>query len=187
MELDAYRQMAQLQETHWWFTARRCILRAELQRFALPSPSSTHLLEIGCGPGGNLALLGEFGRVTAIEMNDEARACAQQLGAALSPAVQCHAGHLPDGWPAAWTAQGQTPQFDVVALLDVLEHIADDQAALQALHGRVRPNGRVLVTVPAGPWMFGPHDVAHHHHRRYSAAQLKAVAQAAGWQVQRMS
>jgi 2-polyprenyl-3-methyl-5-hydroxy-6-metoxy-1,4-benzoquinol methylase len=65
--------------------------------------------------------------------------------------------------------------FDCAVATDVLEHIADDRAAFARLVRLVRPGGLVLLTVPAGRWLFGHHDEMLGHFRRYSAAQLRAL------------
>ena len=58
--------------------------------------------------------------------------------------------------------------YDLIALLDVLEHVPDDLASLRAIHRRLKPGGALLLTVPANPWMWSAHDAAHHHFRRYT-------------------
>jgi hypothetical protein len=58
---------------------------------------------------------------------------------------------------------------------DVLEHIADDRTAFESLVRLVRPGGRVLVTVPAGQWLFGYHDEQLGHYRRYSRTSLRQL------------
>lgn len=169
MTPQAYAQMAKLQARHWWFTARRNILRGQLQGMNLVP--AARILEVGCGPGGNLQMLQEFGDVTAVEMDDGARQFAADLsGLRILP------GHLPDGLPAMG-------DFDLIGLFDVLEHVPQDRLALQVLRPLLRPGGQLLLTVPANPWMFGPHDRAHHHQRRYSASQLRQLCAQAGWEV----
>ncbi len=71
--------------------------------------------------------------------------------------------------------EGDRP-FDCAVATDVLEHIADDAAAIGKLAKLVRPGGTVIVTVPAGPWLFGFHDEALGHFRRYSRASLRRLA-----------
>jgi SAM-dependent methyltransferase len=62
--------------------------------------------------------------------------------------------------------------FDCVVATDVLEHIADDYAAFEKLVQLVNPGGILLITVPAGPWLYGFHDESLGHYRRYSRGQL---------------
>lgn len=62
--------------------------------------------------------------------------------------------------------------FDCVMATDVLEHIEDDRAALAKLVSLARPGGLVILTVPAGQWLFGYHDVSLGHFRRYSRRSL---------------
>ena len=65
-------------------------------------------------------------------------------------------------------------------MLDVLEHVEDDRAALKAIAARLRPGGSVLLTVPQYPWMWTGHDAASHHFRRYTKSTLRKVAEEAG-------
>ena len=65
--------------------------------------------------------------------------------------------------------------FDVAVSTDVLEHIADDRAAFECMARLVRPGGLVLVTVPAGQWLFGYHDEQLGHYRRYSKGMVRRL------------
>jgi SAM-dependent methyltransferase len=163
MERGIYDHMAAHADTHWWYVARRRVLAAVIARH-VQLPPAPHVLEIGCGTGHNLAMLGQFGTVDAVELDDDARALASEaLGRAVLPA------RLPELPPLP------TERYDLIALLDVLEHVPEDRATLAAIAGRLAPGGTLLVTVPQHQWMWSSHDVANHHMRRYSKASLKAA------------
>jgi SAM-dependent methyltransferase len=167
--------MAELDSEHWWFAARRQILDSVIRRTVRPPPRG-RILEIGCGTGHNLDMLSTFGSVEATELNDSARELA---GRRLGRAVE--AASLPD------LSVFANSSFDLIALLDVLEHIADDRQALEAILLLLKPGGKLLVTVPANPWMWSAHDVTHHHYRRYRKRQLRELAQSAGFKVDLLS
>lgn len=176
MSPAAYEDMAQAQCRHWWFSARRELLRCELERLSLPDRA--RILEIGSGTGANLALLRGFGELTGVEMSSDAISHARRT---VSDAVELRQGR----WPGIASELDQC--FDLVCLFDVLEHIQDDIGAVSALHRILKPGGRVLLTVPAYPWLWGPHDIALHHERRYTRHGLAQVLQAGGFQLQRIS
>jgi glycosyltransferase involved in cell wall biosynthesis len=76
--------------------------------------------------------------------------------------------------------------FDTVICLNVIEHMAEDRRALENIRQVMAPGGRCIVLVPAGPWNFGSVDTVLGHQRRYTAATLRAVAEAAGFSVERL-
>ena len=97
MERLVYREMAELDERHWWYRARRAVLAELIRREAVP-PANAHILEIGCGTGHNLGMLGQFGRVDAIELDDESRAIAEaRLGGPVMNARCPSSRALPTG------------------------------------------------------------------------------------------
>jgi 2-polyprenyl-3-methyl-5-hydroxy-6-metoxy-1,4-benzoquinol methylase len=168
MERVIYDRMAEHDSTHWWYRARRDVLASVIARKVM-LPKDATILEIGCGTGHNLPMLGAFGAVDALEIDDAAAAiAAARLGKPVSqaplPALDGIAEHA----------------YDMVALLDVLEHIEDDTAALIAIAKRLKPGGTLLLTVPQYPWMWSGHDVANHHFRRYTKATLRKVVADAG-------
>jgi ubiquinone/menaquinone biosynthesis C-methylase UbiE len=67
--------------------------------------------------------------------------------------------------------------YDMVAALDVIEHIADDKAALEGIARVLKPGGKLVMTVPAHQWMWSAHDVVNHHHRRYSRRDFKTLVE----------
>lgn len=168
MDRSAYASMSAQEQDHWWFVARRAIIDS-LVRTHVPLPSDARILEAGCGTGGNLALLAQYGALEAMEYDADARALASARGL-----CRVEAGALPDaiGFGDA--------RYDLIALLDVLEHIEEDDASLQALGARLTQNGRLLLTVPAAPWLWSDHDLLHHHKRRYTHEGLLDVVRAAG-------
>ena len=168
MDRIVYDRMAAHDSTHWWYRARRDILADFLAREGRLPPRA-RILEIGCGTGHNLPMLSQFGEVEAIEIDAAARAIASErlgrpVGAAPLPALS----GVPRG------------AYDLIAVLDVVEHIVDDVAALRAMRDCLAPAGKILITVPAHAWMWSAHDVVNHHHRRYSKKTLRAAIAAAG-------
>lgn len=160
MERVVYDRMAELDELHWWYRARRQVLQALIERVVDP-PRGANILEVGCGTGHNLAMLGRFGKVDAIEVDAEARAFAEK-----------RTGRPVSSAPLPALPGIERGHYDIVAALDVVEHIADDRAAVEALASCLKPGGKLLVTVPAHQWMWSAHDELNHHKRRYSKRGL---------------
>lgn len=166
MERIVYEQMAELDQRHWWYRARREVLDALIKRVARP-PANANILEIGCGTGHNLAMLAEFGRVDALELDDEARSVAEaRLGRRVMSA------------PLPELAGVPVRHYDLIGVFDVIEHIDDDRAALASIASRLKPGGKLVMTVPAHPWMWSAHDVVNHHQRRYSKLALRRLVEA---------
>jgi SAM-dependent methyltransferase len=175
MDRRVYDRMAELDERHWWYRARRDIL-ADLIARKIGLPADARILEIGCGTGHNLEMLQRFGRADGIEIDAAARSMAEQrLGRTIGSAPLPELSGVEDG------------AYDLVALLDVLEHVEEDQAALASIAGKLKPGGRILITVPAHPWMWSAHDEVNHHKRRYTRKTLKKVIGDAGLTVDLLS
>jgi len=167
MDRATYDRMAEIDQDHWWFVARRRIIAALIERHR-PKAGPMRILEVGAGTGSNLDLLKRYGTVDAIEPDDGARAFAEQRSG-----LSIKGGYLPN-------VPLDDGAYDLIVLLDVLEHIPGDVEALAYLKDKLAPGGRILVTVPGAPWMWSAHDVAHHHQRRYTAGQLRTVFGQAG-------
>lgn len=174
MEPKIYKKMADLEDSHWWFVARRRIIDTLITNLVLPDNAA--IFEAGCGTGGNLAMLAGHGQVYAMELDEAARRFACDLGVG-----KILPGRLPDDIPF------EDQSFDLIVLLDVLEHLDKDTASLQALYSRLKPGGWLLVTVPANPWMWSQHDESHHHKRRYVLRGLRHVVRSAGYTVRYVS
>jgi SAM-dependent methyltransferase len=173
MDRSAYAGMSAIESHHWWFVARRTLIRKMIS--VLPLPAEPRILEAGCGTGGNLAMLAEYGKLTAFEYDAEARETATAKG--ICSVVP---GCLPDQITTGDNA------FDLIAMLDVLEHIDDDVGSLKALGAKLAADGRLLVTVPALPFLWSSHDELHHHKRRYTRSSLSSVARSAGLEIERV-
>ncbi len=166
MERVVYRQMAELDQRHWWYRARRAVLADLIRREAMPPPNG-RILEIGCGTGHNLEMLSSFGKVDAVELDEEARTVAEKrLGRAVMNA------------PLPELAGIGARRYDLIAALDVIEHIDDDAAAIETIAAKLKLGGKFVMTVPAHQWMWSAHDVINHHKRRYSKSGLSRLIEA---------
>lgn len=159
---------------HFWFRHRRRVLERLLGRLTAELPDGYQVLEVGCGNGSLLQVLERVcsrGQVTGSELFPEGLEFARsRVRCAL---VQADVYDLPFG-----------PQFDVVGMFDVLEHLPEDGRALSCLARAMRPGGRLVLTVPAYQSLWSYADVAGGHYRRYSPATLRRVLEAAGYQVE---
>jgi len=160
MQPQIYDQLDKTEQNHWWFVARRAILKAVIEKHIKTSPQ--YILDAGCGTGGNIDFLKSLGgHVAAVEMNRAAaRIAAEKHG------IGVLSGSLPDEMPFPQES------FDLITLLDVLEHVEYDEKALSVLSTLLRPGGYLLVTVPAFSFLWGHHDEVHAHKRRYRGVEL---------------
>jgi SAM-dependent methyltransferase len=169
METSFYDRYVTLEEAHWWFAGRRRIVNRALE-VSVPRDRSLRILEVGCGTGGVLSVLGRFGKTYGLEFSHQALMHARKRNAASLVCGDSIRLPFVDG------------AFDVVGMFDVLEHIDDDQAALRELHRVVRPGGQLIVSVPAFPFLWGRQDVVSHHYRRYVKPEILERLRSAGFE-----
>lgn len=177
MNAEMYALHEKYEETHWWFAARRRIVLHLLKRELGAARAPLRLLDVGCGAGGMLAHLRAFGDVIGVDPSPDAVAYA-----AAKQTAEVRMGTLPHGLPLS-----ATDRFDVITMLDVLEHVEEDVASLKTLHGLLQPDGLLLLTVPAYPFLWSGHDVVNEHKRRYTRALLHDRLVTAGFEIRTLS
>jgi SAM-dependent methyltransferase len=167
LEDRVYTELYELEERHWWFRGRRCVIRALIGLASLPP--EPEILDAGCGTGANLVHFGPLGRARGVDPSAEAVEYCRRRG--LEGVSQARLEALPF----------DDASFDLLLACDVLEHIEDDDGALRELRRVARRDGTLLITVPAYEWMWSEHDDRHHHLRRYTLRRLRARAAGTGW------
>lgn len=161
------------EDEHWWFKSRRHILKEVIK--SLPRNQNLTILEAGCGTGGNLKMLRDFGKLYACEMDDNARGIASARGV-----CPVSFGVLPGN------VQFDS-QFDLVCLFDVLEHVQEDKESIRELSKQLRNGGSLLITVPAHQFLWSSHDIYLHHKRRYSMETIKHLVEQEGLTIRYLS
>jgi len=169
------------EDRHWWFATRTRAILAYLDRYVGPG-KERRVLDVGCGAANMTHHLRHYGQVVGVDNNPRPLVVARQRGL---EAYEGRADDLPFG----------DEQFDLVALLDTVEHVPDDDKVFQecwrVLQGpdtaAGRPAGKLLVTVPAFMFLWSQNDVLNLHQRRYTAAELKSRLERHGFRVLRIS
>lgn len=166
MDPDYGARYRRLYERHWWWRAREVFVVELLERLAPPGGFG-HILDVGCGDGLFFPRLRRFGEPEGVEVD---AALVSDEGRARGP---IHVG--------PFDATFDPPRrFGLVTLLDVIEHLDDDAAALSRAAALVAPGGLLVVTVPAFRLLWTAHDEYNHHRRRYTRAGFARVAAHAG-------
>jgi SAM-dependent methyltransferase len=143
-------------------------LRWEAVSSRLPAEADT-VLEVGCGQGGFGARLARRYRYLGVEPDERSLAVAR---ARVGSTGEVRHGDV--------SAVRPEERFDLVCAFEVLEHVEDDQQALEEWAGRLRPGGRLLVSAPAWQHRFAAADEMVGHFRRYDPASLERMLRVAG-------
>jgi SAM-dependent methyltransferase len=199
MQQHTYAIMYRVEGSHWWFAGRRAILeefardavektRIQSTAFRRPAseeqppkggtlnagtPNTMHILDVGCGTGANLEMLGQFGEAEGVDVSEEALEFCRARGLTGVKQGAAEALPYPDG------------SFDLVTGLDVVEHLDSDLDGLREMHRVLRPGGRILLFVPAFMFLWGVQDDISHHRRRYTSKELRRAVTEAGFTVER--
>jgi SAM-dependent methyltransferase len=173
-----YRRMFEAEEAQWWYVGQRAIAHAILEpalaRRAVGGGPGPRILDAGCGTGGNLVHLAPLGRAFGLDLVAEAAGGCRTRGVSV---VRGSVLALP--FPDR--------SFDVVTSFDVIYHawVPDDRAAVAEMARLLRPEGLLLVRVPALRILWGAHDEAVQSRHRYKKAELVELLESRGLSVER--
>lgn len=175
MEIDEYKKLYELENSYWWYVGRRFIIESVLRKF-VPSKRG-RALDIGCGTGINLGMLSGFAsEVVGMDKFSGALDYCKHRGFNNLELLDVES-----------ISSKSENSFDIVTLLDVLEHVEDDDKALRDIHRILKPGGLLIMTVPAYQFLWSEHDVALHHKRRYILNRLVLQMEEAGFKVEKSS
>lgn len=168
---ELFSRYAQLEADNFWFVSRNALL-SEVLKKRVPDPLD--VLEIGCGTGFVLSALRRIYPTARLSGSD---IFTEGLGFAAQRVLSAKLFQMDA------TAIPFAQEFDLVGAFDVLEHIDDDNLALQQIHGALKPGGSTILTVPQHPSMWSRMDEYAHHKRRYTRAELLEKMRAVGFEV----
>jgi SAM-dependent methyltransferase len=173
MQSHHYPLVYEVEEKHWWYVGRRRIIACLVERICAtsnnPNPS---ILDVGCGTGANLKMLAAYGQAEGVDISPQAVEFCRERG--LDSVRLGAIEHLPY----------ESNSFDLVTALDVVEHLDDDVAGLREMRRVLRPDGRLLVFVPAFMFLWGVQDDVSNHRRRYTLPKLLRAVEAAGFSIE---
>lgn len=164
MTPEQFELFAEIEQTHWWFVARRQIMRDLVGAAAHAAPDAL-AVDIGCGTGGNIAALTERYRCVGIDESADA----VTLGRARFPGVEFVRSVDPE------VIAPHLARAGLVLCMDVIEHVEHDAAFLEQIVRATRPGTTLLLTVPAGMELWSEHDVTNGHFRRYTIDGFSAL------------
>jgi SAM-dependent methyltransferase len=174
MDPAAYEVVHDLEESHWFFVARRRVLSRLLDQ-VLDGTDNPTILDVGCGTGATTGFLERYGEVTGVDISPLAVKHGREQGRTRL----C----LADG--------GQLPfvegSFDLVTALDLLEHLENESMGLREMWRVLKGGGRLLAVVPAFPLLWSDFDEFSGHYRRYTSGQLRETIELAGFDITRLS
>lgn len=162
-----------LEDSLWWFLARRDIFSRLLSFF----PRDSKILEVGCASGALLQHLARqgFTNLWGVDISEEAVRRARDRG--LARVAIADAVALPF----------ESGTFDIVVSSDVLEHIPNDEGAVKEWARVLKPGGTLFLFVPAHPFLWSAHDEVNEHLRRYRKEEVLDLLEKAGFVVDRAS
>jgi len=174
MEEELYRKFYEVETMHWWFSARQKIVMDIIKQRIHPVRGA-NVLDFGCGTGAVLTELAKDYHAYGTDTSSLAIEFCHQRGLANSYCCTLETFPHPE------------MKFELVTMLDVIEHIDDDSGTLRQALQFIRPGGHLLVTVPAYQFLWSNHDDLNHHKRRYTRPRLKRVIEQSGFTVEMIS
>lgn len=159
MQISHYQTLYDSEKYHWWYRVRREFVHNLIAKY-FPTQNNLRILDVGCGTGALMKELGVYGEVFGVDFSSEAVDFCRSRG--IENIQKGGLENLP------YTDNS----FDLVLALDVLEHIPDDGKGLAEIYRVLKPDGIVIVFVPAFKFLWGVTDVISQHYRRYTKIEI---------------
>jgi SAM-dependent methyltransferase len=164
MQTAEYATMFRVEETHWWYSALHRLVFQALEA-ELPDWQDKQILDVGCGTGAILKRLGNPERNVGLDLAPEAISFCRQRG--LDNVRQGDICALPF----------KDASFDAVICSSVLYHewVADVAGAVREMHRVLRPDGVLVINVPAFRFLHSAHDDAVMTARRFRKREIREL------------
>jgi SAM-dependent methyltransferase len=159
---------------HWWFVARRKLLKSILSSINVPVNCLT--LDIGCGAGSNLRALVSAG-LYAIGLDRSIYALTLVRSKEGFPLLAGDLNKLPI----------RPKSVGLIVAMDVLEHLDNDVNGIREFSQTLKKGGILILTVPAFRFLWGIQDVVTGHKRRYSRKEISEKLRQEGVEILRAS
>ncbi|HRK30358.1 MAG TPA: class I SAM-dependent methyltransferase, partial [Tepidisphaeraceae bacterium] len=172
--------MFRIEDTHWWYVSKQRIVSELISRYASPTgqngaPRRLRIADLGCGCGAMLNKLKAAHDVVGVDPSPLAIEFSARRG------IVVQKGSFPNEIPLA------AGEYDVVMMLDVIEHLQDDYAGVKTAGRLLDAGGIMVITVPAYQWLWSDWDELHHHFRRYNRKMLRDVVASNGLDIELLS
>lgn len=175
MKSSEYAKLALQEQSYWWHLGKLDIINVYLSMATKKHSSKLKILNVGCGTGGTVPVLEKFGQVDNVDISAEA--VKYMLGKGFERVFQTDATRLPF----------KSKNYDLIVAFDVLEHIKEDSRAIDEWKRVLKPKGKIILSVPAYPWLWSKHDEVMHHFRRYSRKDLSVLAKKHNFKTKKLS
>ena len=166
MEREYAAKYRELYGRHWWWRARERFIIERLEDL-LPARKDLSILDVGCGDGLMFEALSRFGRVEGVEIDSSS------LSTSSSWLDQIFVGPFDETFDPGTS-------YDLILMLDSLEHFAEPSLALRRAVDILDPRGFIVVTVPAFRQLWTHHDDVNAHVTRFTRSTLRRVVADAG-------
>jgi SAM-dependent methyltransferase len=164
-----------LERFHWWFTARRRLLKVLISSLRIGRNSMA--IDVGCGVGSNLSLLKSMGlRVIGIDSEIYGLSFAKKCFSEV-PLVNGNLINLPF----------KSNSIGLIIAADIIEHLDEDVIGIKEIYRTLKRDGKAIFTVPAFKFLWGIQDVVGMHKRRYSRRELMRKIEQEGFKILRSS
>jgi len=169
---ESYRsKYLSLENYHWWFKARRDMIFKLLKR----ENKNSHILDAGCSGGALVTYLHKknFKHIYGIDIDHKSIEHCNNNGLDNVFLMNCTELMFDD------------ESFDIVICSDVLEHVSNDVTALKEFNRVLKPNGIIILFVPAFNFLWSVHDQTNRHYRRYVSNDLICKLRANGFKIEK--
>lgn len=160
MKNEVYKRHIDNFSKHWWFQARKEIIREIIDN---KIKKKIDILDFGSGSGVNINMLSKFGFINIYEPHSDTKNYLK------------HKYKNKNKFKILDKIKNQ--KFDLIILADVLEHIKKDKKVIEKLSNNLKHNGQILITVPAYQFLFSMKDITLGHYRRYNKTQILKLFQ----------
>lgn len=165
---SGFKTLLDMQQRHFWYIGRHKFLLTSLLQNT--PDSGLTAIDLGGGVGGWVRYLLDHqpNRFKELAMGDSSEVALRGARTVLPESVNLYQTDLMNlQWENRW---------DVIFLLDVIEHCPDDRGILQQVHAALKPGGKLIVSTPALQYFWSYNDEYSQHLRRYSTSDYQQLA-----------